>query len=80
MWIKPSELPEKFHGECWVSWKCPLRDGKVFPPKLYTVQNYYRGICAEYWCDDGYYRSLPDAEYRVMILDLPDTPTDDEWI
>jgi hypothetical protein len=78
MWIKPSELPPRFHGECWVCWRNQF-SGIIYPPNLRTVQNYYRGTCAEYWHDDGYYRGLPDKEYRVMVLDIPEAPEEEDW-
>lgn len=79
-WIKPSELPEKFHGQCWVVWKswAGLPSEQIHKPKLCTVQNYYRGNFPEYW-DDGYYRSLKEDEYRLIILDIPTAPTKEVW-
>ena len=68
-WIKPSELPERFHGECWIVWKS--WGEMIHPAKIYTVQNYYRGTIPEYWTGEGYYSALNDREYRLMILEKP---------
>lgn len=80
-WIRPSELPDRFHGSCWVVWKSWTRTSheKIHEPSLYLVQNYYRGNIPEYWCDEGYYTALKEDEYRLIILDVPVKPTEEDW-
>lgn len=75
-WIKPSELPENFFGECWVCWKSWT--GIIHEPRQFTVQNVYRGGIPEFF-DGDFYRFISDDEYRVMMVNKPSKPTEQEW-
>jgi translation elongation factor P/translation initiation factor 5A len=78
-WIKPSELPENFHGHCWVCYKGTLFS-EMFKPTCEVVQNHYNNGRAQYWRDsEGCWAFMADESYRVMIVEKPDTITDEEW-
>jgi hypothetical protein len=78
-WIKPSELPKGFHNCCWVC-KKDWFDSSISEAKLLLIQNHYRGSIPEYWCDiRGGWEYLSDENYRVMVIEKPNTITDEEW-
>ena len=78
-WINPSELPEHFHGSCWVS-KKDWYSGKIWDAKLLVVQNHYRGDIPEYYSDNGGWEYLSDEAYRVIPLEKPDAMTEGDWV
>lgn len=68
-WIKPSELPTRFHGHCWIVCKSWMAVA-VREPYCAVVQNYYRGTAPDEWTDDGW-NYLSDDNFRVMIVEKP---------
>lgn len=72
-WIKPSELPPKFHGHCWIVWKGWVSTA-VREPYQAVVQNYYRGTAPDEWLEGGGWSYLSDDDFRVMITEKPIVP------
>lgn len=68
-WIKPSELPPKFHGQCFVSYKHDFQS-VIDDPWICMIQNYYRGTIPERWVE-GEWSYLDDKGFRVMIIMRP---------
>jgi hypothetical protein len=72
-WIKPSELPEKFHGHCWIVWKGWVSTA-VRQPYQSVVQNYYRGTAPDEWIEGSGWSYLSDDNFRVLITEKPIVP------
>lgn len=72
-WIKPSELPPKFHGHCWIVWKGWVSTA-VREPYQAVVQNYYRGTAPDEWLKGGGWSYLSDDNFRVLITEKPIIP------
>lgn len=72
-WIKPSELPPKFHGHCWIVWKGWVPDATL---KAYQamVQNYYRGTAPDEWIEGTGWSYLSDDNFRVLVTEKPIVP------
>lgn len=72
-WIKPSELPPKFHGECFVAWKS--HSDSPYASKgvaIEMIQNYYRGTIPERYSEiERNWEYISDELYRVMVIDIP---------
>lgn len=70
-WIKPSELPKKFHKEVWLTTRYFL-DSEPCEPFITTIQNQYRGGIPELWNGESW-EFVSDEKCRVMMLDKPGT-------
>lgn len=76
-WIKPSELPENFHGSCWVCYKGFYA---IYEPTCEIVQKHYNNGRAEYFRDgEGHWEYLSDESYRVLPLEVPEVISEEEW-
>lgn len=71
VWMKPSELPSKFHNDVWITKKY-FHDSSPIMPFIATVQNHYRGSIPEMW-NGGSWEFISDSTCRVMLLDKPDS-------
>lgn len=69
-WLKPNELPEKFHGECWICWESY---STMHEPFLAVVQNHYREGIPEYFSEVYGWRYLSE-DYCLMPLEKPEKP------
>lgn len=70
-WIKPSELPEKFHSQVWVAYKYS-HDTEPREPYVAMVQNHYRGTIPEEWNGEQW-EFISDEDSRVMFMEKPST-------
>lgn len=68
-WIKPSELPPKFHGQCFVSYKHDFQS-VIDGPWICMIQNYYRGTIPERWVE-GFWSFMDDEHFRIMVIEYP---------
>lgn len=66
-WIKPSELPPKFHGHCWIVWKGWVSTA-VREPYQAVVQNYYRGTAPDEWLEGGGWSYLSDDKSMWVLV------------
>lgn len=70
-WMKPSELPNKFHKDVWITKKY-FHDSEPVKPFIAIVQNHYRGRIPEMW-NGEYWEFISDTNFRIMLLYRPDS-------
>lgn len=74
-WIKPSELPPKFHRQCFVSYKHDFQN-VIDDPWICMIQNYYSGTIPERWVE-GSWSFLDDKGFRVLVIEYPKISLED---
>lgn len=77
MWMKPSDLPLGFQGWCWVSRRL-LPSGIIMPPTLRYIRRAYDKAVAEVH-EYGVWFSIYDADNRLLVVEEPLSPTEEEW-
>ena len=66
-WIKPSELPEEFWEEAWVTFKM-WEDSKPSAPEIRSIRRASFSRCELYMDTQKYWEVIPDSDYRVKII------------
>lgn len=70
-WIKLTELPEDFWGECFVGWKSNYNTFHT-DTSIVMVRK-FEDICVKWYCESlkEWFDFRSDLEYRVMIIKFP---------